>query len=68
MAGGGINGGQIHRATDEIGFQAIEQRHYVTDLHATSLHQLGLDPRKLDVPGQKRLQIDYGDPIHEIIA
>jgi hypothetical protein len=68
MAGGGIKGGQVHGATDEIGFHAVENRHYVTDLHATILHQLGLDPRKLDFPGQKRLKIDYGHPIHEIIA
>ena len=68
MAGGGIKGGITHGATDELGYHAIEDRHYVTDLHATVLHQLGLDPQKLDVPGHKRLEIDYGKPIHEIIA
>ena len=68
MAGGGIKGGIVHGATDELGYHAIEGRHYVTDLHATVLHQLGLDPRKLDVPGQKRLEMDYGEPIHEIMA
>jgi len=68
MAGGGIKGGVAHGATDEIGFHAVEDRHYVTDVHATVLHQLGLDPRKLEVPGRKRLEIDYGSPIHEIIA
>ena len=46
----------------------IESPHYVTDLHATVLHLLGLDPRRLDVPGRKRLQIDYGTPIREILA
>jgi hypothetical protein len=40
----------------------------VTDIHATVLHQLGLDPKKLDVPGRKRLDIDYGKPIREILA
>jgi hypothetical protein len=40
----------------------------VTDIHATLLHQLGLDPRKLVVPGQKRLEIDFGKAILEIIA
>ncbi|MBY0523489.1 MAG: DUF1501 domain-containing protein [Gemmataceae bacterium] len=68
LAGGGIRGGMAHGATDEIGFHAVENRHYVTDLHATVLHQLGLDPRKLEVPGRKRLEIDYGKPIKEIIA
>jgi hypothetical protein len=68
MAGGGIKGGVVHGATDELGFHAVENRHYVTDLHATVLHQLGIDPRRLEVPGQKRLEIDFGKPIKEIIA
>jgi hypothetical protein len=68
MAGGGIKGGVVHGATDEIGFHAVENRHYVTDIHATVLHQLGIDPKRLDVPGRKRLDIDYGKPIREIIA
>ncbi len=68
MAGGGIKGGVVNGATDEIGFHAVEDRHYVTDIHATVMHQLGLDPRKLEVPGRKRLEIDYGEPIHQIIA
>ncbi|MBD3674159.1 MAG: DUF1501 domain-containing protein [Planctomycetaceae bacterium] len=68
MAGGGLKGGIAHGATDEIGFHAVEDRHYVTDIHATILHQLGLDPRELEVPGQKRLEIDYGHPIHDIMA
>ena len=68
LAGGGVKGGVIHGATDEIGFHAVENRHYVTDLHATVLHQLGLDSRKLEVPGRKRLDIDHGTPIKEILA
>jgi len=36
MAGGGIKGGIAHGATDELGFHAVENRHYVTDIHATS--------------------------------
>ena len=68
MAGGGLKGGVVHGATDEIGFHAVEQRHYVTDIHATILHQLGLDSRQLAIPGRKRLEIDHGRPITEIIA
>ncbi len=68
MAGGGLKGGVAHGSTDEIGFHAVENRHYVTDVHATVLHQLGLDPRRLEVPAQKRLEIDFGKPIHEIIS
>ena len=68
LAGGGIKGGMVHGATDELGFHAVEKPHYITDLHATILHQLGLDPRRLDVPGRKRIEIDYGTPIREIMA
>jgi hypothetical protein len=68
LAGGGIKGGVAHGATDELGFHAVEHRHYVTDLHATVLHQLGLDAHRLEVPGRKRLEIDFGKPIQEIIA
>ena len=68
LAGGGIKGGVVHGATDEIGFHAVEDRHYVTDIHATVLQQLGLDARRLEVPGHKRLEIDYGKPIDKIIA
>ncbi|WP_145425608.1 DUF1501 domain-containing protein [Symmachiella dynata] len=68
MAGGGIKGGITHGATDALGFHAIEDRHYVTDVHATVLHQLGLDPRRLVVPGRQRLDIDFGHPIEGIIA
>jgi hypothetical protein len=68
LAGGGIKGGVVHGKTDDIGFHAVEHRHYITDIHATVLHQLGIDARKLEVPGRKRLDIDYGNPIKEIIA
>jgi Protein of unknown function (DUF1501) len=68
MAGGGLKGGIAHGATDELGFHAVQNRHYVTDIHATVLHQLGLDPRRLEIPGHKRLEIDFGQPIREIIA
>jgi hypothetical protein len=65
---GGLKRGVVHGATEEIGFHAVEDRHYVTDIHATLLHQLGVDSRRLEFPGQKCLGIDYGTPIREIIA
>lgn len=68
MAGGGVKGGLAHGSTDEIGFHAVENRHYVTDIHATILHQLGLDSRRLEIPGRKRLEIDHGNVIREILA
>lgn len=68
MAGGGIRGGVAHGATDEIGFHAVENPHYVTDIHATLLHQLGLDSHRLQVPGHQRLEQDFGHVIHDILA
>jgi uncharacterized protein (DUF1501 family) len=67
LAGAGIKGGTVHGATDELGYHALEPGHYVTDLHATVLHLLGLDPRRLEVPGRKRLEMDYGEPIRDIL-
>jgi uncharacterized protein (DUF1501 family) len=68
LAGGGIRGGVVHGATDELGFHAVEHRHYVTDLHATVLLQLGLDHRMMEIPGRKRLDLDFGEPIREILG
>ena len=47
MAGGGIKGGTIYGATDDIGYKAIENRVSVHDYHATILHLLGMDHEKL---------------------
>ena len=68
MAGGGVKGGVMHGAKEEIGFHAIENRHYVTDVHATVLHQLGLESHRLQIPGRQRLDVDFGKPIREILA
>lgn len=68
LAGGGIKGGIQHGATDALGFHATENPHYITDLHATVMHQLGLDSHQLEVPGRKRLAMDHGTPIIDIIA
>jgi hypothetical protein len=68
MAGGGLKGGVVHGATDDIGFHATEHRHYVTDVHATILRLLGLDSRRLELPTRKRLEIDHGQPIRQIMA
>ncbi len=68
LAGGGIKGGIAHGETDDLGFHAVKDRHYVTDIHATVLNRLGLDSHKLEVPGRKRLEIDHGRPIAQILA
>ena len=68
MAGAGLKQGYVHGATDELGYHALGEGHYVTDLHATVLHLLGLDNRRLEVPGRKRLEIDHGKVIHDILS
>ena len=68
LAGAGVKRGHVHGATDELGYNALGDGHYVTDLHATVLHLLGLDGRKLEVPGRRRLEIDHGEPIADILA
>ena len=68
LAGGGIRGGVTHGTTDEIGFHTEEHPHYVTDVHATLLHQLGLEPERMEVPAHKRLEMDFGHVIKDIIA
>ena len=47
MAGGGIRGGKIIGATDEIGFHAIQDPVHTNDIHATMLALLGLDHKRL---------------------
>jgi hypothetical protein len=47
MAGGGIKGGVTMGATDEMGFNIIEDEVHVADIHATILHQLGMDHERL---------------------
>lgn len=68
MAGGGVKAGYLHGTTDELGFHADQNPHYVTDIHATTLHLLGLDPRQLALPSRKRLELDYGQVIEDVLA
>ncbi|WP_406693706.1 DUF1549 domain-containing protein [Singulisphaera sp. Ch08] len=53
-------------AADEIGFDSEENRHYVTDVHATIPHLLGLGSRKWEIAVRKRQEIDYGQPIRQM--
>ena len=71
MAGGGVKGGTIYGATDELGFAAVENRVHVHDLHATILALLGLDHTRLTYFHQgrdDRLTDVYGRVISEIVA
>lgn len=47
MAGGGIRGGMTYGATDDYGFYRVRDPVHIHDLHATMLHLLGLDHKKL---------------------
>ncbi|MFZ9092167.1 MAG: DUF1501 domain-containing protein, partial [Planctomycetaceae bacterium] len=68
LAGAGIRRGYVHGETDELGYHALGDAHYVTDLHATVLHLLGLNGAKLEIPGRRRLDIDRGRVISDILT
>ena len=50
LAGGGVKGGIIEGSTDEVGYKALESPHYISDLQATILQQMGLNHKKMDFP------------------
>ena len=52
LCGGGVKGGITYGATDELGYNAVENVSHVRDLHATTLHLLGIDHRRLSVKYQ----------------
>jgi hypothetical protein len=71
MAGGGVKAGFTYGATDEFGCSAVENRVHVHDLHATILHLMGLDHKKLTYrySGRDyRLTDVHGQVVHDIIA
>ncbi len=47
LAGGGVKGGVVYGATDDYGYYAVEHKHQMHDLHATMLHLLGIDHKRL---------------------
>jgi hypothetical protein len=70
MAGGGIKGGQVVGATDDIGLRAIEKPYHFRDIHTTMLHQLGLnqdDLSYLHMGRKERLTQVHGRVIPEIV-
>jgi len=71
LAGGGIKGGTTYGATDELGYNAVENVVSVHDLHATMLHLLGIDHLKFTFPFQGRdfrLTDVEGEVIKPILA
>jgi uncharacterized protein (DUF1501 family) len=70
MAGGGIQGGRVVGATDEIGLRAVERPYHFRDVHMTILHQLGLEQGELSYLHQgrsERLTEIEGRVISEIL-
>ncbi|MFM7130878.1 MAG: DUF1501 domain-containing protein [bacterium] len=71
MAGGGIKPGLTYGETDEMGFHVTSGKIHVHDLHATILHQLGLDHTRLTwrhLGRDYRLTDVYGNVVKEILA
>ena len=71
MAGGGVQGGIAYGKSDEHGIMAVEDSAHTHDLHATILHQLGLDHERLTYryAGRDfRLTDVHGDVLHNILS
>jgi Protein of unknown function (DUF1501) len=71
LAGGGVKGGTVHGATDAVGLRAQVDRVHVHDLHATVLHLLGLDHKRLTFlhnGRDDRLTDTAGEVIRSILA
>src|SRR5438477_10021651 len=71
LAGGGVKGGLMYGATDELGMHAVENRVHVHDLHATILHLLGIDHERLTYhySGRNfRLTDVHGRVVQDIVA
>ena len=71
MAGAGLQPGMTYGATDDVGYQAVENPVPWHDFHATILHLLGIDHEKLKYYHngiERRLTNVHGDVIHDILA
>ncbi len=71
LAGGGVRGGMAYGQTDDFGFRAVEDRVHIHDLHATMLHLLGLDHKRLTYryDGRDfRLTDVYGRVVKDILV
>ena len=72
MAGGGIQPGITYGATDDYGYNIVENPVHVNDLHATILHCLGIDHERLYVPYQgldvRLTGVEEHHPVEGILA
>ncbi len=72
LDGGGVKAGSIHGGTDELGYEAVENRVSITNFHATLLHLLGMhheelffEPNGLD---EKLTSVFKARLVHELLA
>ena len=67
-----MKGGTEHGETDELGHEAVTDRHHIRDLHATILHLMGLDHEELSYRygglDQKLTGVVPAEPIHPVLA
>ncbi|HWC95497.1 MAG TPA: DUF1501 domain-containing protein [Candidatus Sulfopaludibacter sp.] len=71
LAGGGVKGGVVEGATDEVGYRAVDKPHYISDLQSTILRQVGLNHKKMDfvLNGRPFHLVEEGlGPIDAILA
>jgi hypothetical protein len=71
MAGGGVRGGQVVGATDDIGLRAVEEPCHFRDIHTTILHQLGIDQDDLSylhLGRKERLTQIHGRVIRQLVS
>ncbi len=71
LAGGGVKPGTVHGATDEWGYKVVDGRVEIHDLHATMLHLLGIDHKRLTFRfggRDMRLTDVHGNVVKEIIV
>jgi hypothetical protein len=71
LAGGGVKGGMAHGATDDYGYYVVENKVEIYDLHATMLHLLGMDHKRLTYRfggRDMRLTDVHGEVVREVLA
>jgi hypothetical protein len=71
LAGGGFRGGMVHGTTDDYGYKVVADRLEMYDLHATILHQLGIDHKQLTYRfggRDMRLTDVHGEVARELLA
>jgi hypothetical protein len=71
LAGGGVQGGRVIGATDELGWRAVEDPVHLNDFHATLLHLFGIDHKRLTFRHQGldvRLTDVAGKVVQKVVA